>query len=97
MRINTIIGIASTRQVFIEEDEILPDESRRVVNHSPDGFSWGYGGSGPSQLALALCLHFTDRRTALRKYQIVKHEVISKLPMNRDFILNVSEITKYLE
>lgn len=23
-------------------------------NHSPDGFEWGYGGSGPAQLALAL-------------------------------------------
>ena len=22
--------------------------------HSPDGFEWGYGGSGPAQLALAL-------------------------------------------
>jgi hypothetical protein len=23
-------------------------------NHSPSGFEWGYGGSGPAQLALAL-------------------------------------------
>lgn len=28
-----------------------------VRNHSPDGFQWGYGGSGPAQLALALCIH----------------------------------------
>lgn len=27
-----------------------------VSNHSPDGFEWGYGGSGPAQLALALCI-----------------------------------------
>lgn len=25
-----------------------------VVNHSPTGFEWGYGGSGPAQLAVAL-------------------------------------------
>lgn len=25
---------------------------RRVVHHSPDGFEWGYGGSGPADLAL---------------------------------------------
>ena len=25
-----------------------------LFNHSPTGFSWGYGGSGPAQLALAL-------------------------------------------
>jgi hypothetical protein len=27
-----------------------------VTNHSPDGFEWGYGGSGPAQLALAMCI-----------------------------------------
>ncbi len=25
-----------------------------VRNHSPSGFEWGYGGSGPAQLALAI-------------------------------------------
>lgn len=25
-----------------------------LCNHSPDGFEWGYGGSGPAQLALAI-------------------------------------------
>jgi hypothetical protein len=27
-----------------------------IRDHSPDGFEWGYGGSGPAQLALALCV-----------------------------------------
>ncbi len=32
-----------------------------LANHSPDGFGWGYSGSGPSQLALAvLAHHFRD-------------------------------------
>lgn len=31
-----------------------------LVNHSPDGFEWGYAGSGPAQLALALIAHATD-------------------------------------
>lgn len=43
---------------------IVIDDKRRyplpprndVMNHSPDGFEWGYGGSGPAQLALALCV-----------------------------------------
>jgi Family of unknown function (DUF6166) len=25
-----------------------------LANHSPDGFEWGYGGSGPAQLAIAI-------------------------------------------
>ena len=28
-----------------------------LVNHSPDGTEWGYAGSGPAQLALALLAH----------------------------------------
>ena len=27
---------------------------RHFIHHSPDGFEWGYGGSGPADLALAL-------------------------------------------
>lgn len=29
---------------------------QRVVYHSPDGYEWGYGGSGPSDLALNMLL-----------------------------------------
>src|SRR5204863_5783137 len=35
---------------------LRPGRSQRVINHSPDGFAWGYGGSGPAQLALAILL-----------------------------------------
>ena len=35
---------------------LSPERSLRVYSHSPDGFAWGYGGSGPAQLALALLL-----------------------------------------
>ena len=34
------------------------------VNHSPDGFNWGYGGSGPAQLAYALLRFFAEREFA---------------------------------
>lgn len=35
--------------------EPRPLEPRHDLrNHSPDGFEWGYSGSGPAQLALAL-------------------------------------------
>lgn len=34
-------------------------------NHSPTGFNWGYGGSGPAQLALALLAwHFRNKAHA---------------------------------
>ena len=27
---------------------------KHIVRHSPDGFNWGYGGSGPADLALSI-------------------------------------------
>lgn len=48
-------------------------------NHSPDGFQWGYGGSGPAQLALALLAHQFGADVALRYYQRFKWRVVAKL------------------
>lgn len=28
-----------------------------LFRHSPDGFAWGYGGSGPAQLSIAIVAH----------------------------------------
>lgn len=42
-------------------------------NHSPTGFAWGYGGSGPAQLALAILMDATgEQALALRFYQEFK-------------------------
>ncbi len=52
-------------------------------NHSPTGFEWGYGGSGPAQLALAMLAdHFgpTGEKRALTIYQEFKQHVIATLP-----------------
>lgn len=56
-----------------------PKYSLAVRNHSPTGFEWGYQGSGPAQLALAILLEETDRETAERYYQRFKREVIAHL------------------
>jgi len=50
-------------------------------NHSPDGFEWGYPGSGPAQLALAILAdHLRDDEQAINLHQRFKWEVIAKLP-----------------
>ena len=49
-------------------------------NHSPTGFEWGYGGSGPAQLALALLAHMVGNDIALRYYQLFKWQVVARLP-----------------
>jgi hypothetical protein len=49
--------------------------------HSPTGFEWGYGGSGPAQLALALLAdHLDDDERAITLHQDFKFAVVTKLP-----------------
>ena len=80
----TIIkGKASTRRVQIGDHDLIPTRSQRIVNHSPDGFNWGYGGSGPAQLALAILLEFVPADVARRSYQDFKREVIAALNAGR--------------
>lgn len=56
-------------------------ESQKVMDHSPDGFNWGYGGSGPAQLALALLLdHGLSAEEAVRLHQPYKREVVGAFP-----------------
>jgi hypothetical protein len=49
--------------VFVSENgQDVPldlNVSLKVRNHSPTGFNWGYGGSGPHQLALGILFDFT--------------------------------------
>ncbi len=54
--------------------------SLKIRNHSPDGFAWGYHGSGPAQLALGILLEVTDAATAELAYQDYKGSVIGMLP-----------------
>jgi hypothetical protein len=35
-----------------DEGGIHTNVPQRIVQHSPTGFAWGYGGSGPADLAL---------------------------------------------
>ena len=49
-------------------------------NHSPTGFEWGYGGSGPAQLALAILADvLDDDARALGLHQAFKWRVIAGL------------------
>ena len=63
-----------------KQERLTPDRSLKLVNHSPSGFEWGYSGSGPAQLALALLLDYTkDEEFALTHYTQFKNEVVSQL------------------
>jgi len=92
-----IAGNADTRVVFYRSQPLDPAPSQKIVNHSPDGFAWGYEGSGPAQLALAILLRHTgDNNLAVRDYQLFKRQVIAGLTKDKSFTLSISAITEWL-
>ncbi|WP_254547336.1 DUF6166 domain-containing protein [Halomarina pelagica] len=67
-------------EIHPDQEQLTPDRSLELASHSHSGFEWGYGGSGPAQLALALLLDYTDdEEVALAEYMSFKTEVVSQL------------------
>lgn len=75
--------------------------------HSPAGFSWGYGGSGPADLARSILIDFcglTPEQAGDRwqehlpvSYQMFKFDVIAKFPQEDDWELPESEVQRWVE
>lgn len=61
-------------------DGVELDPRLDLYNHSPTGLEWGYGGSGPAQLALALLAHLVGDHIAMQHYQAFKWKVVARLP-----------------
>lgn len=74
-----LVGFGINRVVFLNEVYLNAAESQLVLEHSPDGFNWGYGGSGPSQLALAVLLKYFTDEAAISLHEGFKDSFITKL------------------
>lgn len=76
-----------------DRSEPLPHAIRR---HSPDGFEWGYVGSGPSDLALNILLLVLPREEAERFYFAFRNEKIAHL--NRaDAVMTLLEVRAWVD
>ena len=51
-----------------------------VTHHSPDGFKWGYAGSGPSELALNILVVYIGEKRALPLHQEFKRSFLEAMP-----------------
>lgn len=61
---------------------VRPTLTRAEFDHSPDGFQWGYLGSGPAELARAILVRVMNgdnRARHPRCYQAFKSEVIGRI------------------
>jgi len=70
--------------------------NHELVHHSPTGFEWGYGGSGPAELALNILYKITGNEdVAFRHHQDFKWEFISTMPFEGGEI-DVAEVRDWL-
>lgn len=97
--------------LFYEEDEYVVTvngegfpvaPSLAICNHSPDGYAWGYYGSGPAQLALAVLLNETgDVPLVLEVYQEFKTFLIANVgvysPKDKPFHFYSGDVQSFLK
>ncbi|MBA7611018.1 hypothetical protein ES703_18234 [subsurface metagenome] len=88
MNVIVLKGEYETERVWLDGKRLYPGKSQRVWNHSPDGFNWGYEGSGPAQLALAVLLELVPQDRAVELHQEFKRDVIAAL-VQADFTVSI--------
>ena len=87
-------------EVYVREkgEERILELRLDLRSHSPTGFNWGYGGSGPAQLALALLVDASnDNDLALEYYQRFKDEVVAGWPSNSHWKVDQNTILRWLD
>ncbi len=92
------VSLMGEYYVYVNDKDFLPLEpSLKILNHSPTGFAWGYMGSGPAQLALAMLLDYTGDAVFANKYhQLFKIDIISDLPRDEAWSVNSDEIDTWI-
>ena len=90
------VGVRQGCAVTVTVDGRRLNPRHDLWNHSPSGFEWGYGGSGPAQLALAILAdHCGNDEEAFNFYQRFKWAVVAELP-GRGWTLTTPEIEQAL-
>jgi hypothetical protein len=91
-----VLRVSAPHDLYILDDKVLIlEDSLKHVNHSPTGFSYGYGGSGPAQLSAAIMLELTG---SVSGHQQFKWGVISQLDRDRNeftILFNLSGEWRY--
>lgn len=69
-----------------------------LFNHSPTGFEWGYEGSGPAQLALAILADTLrwDGQQAIDLHQRYKREVVARLDRQAGWEIEQSSVLDWI-
>lgn len=72
----TFLETTSDSSASVDVIMITPAKSLKIRNHASE-FNWGYSGSGPAQLSLAICLELFGPTRAQKVYQDFKRSFIA--------------------
>jgi hypothetical protein len=99
-QVDLYVGIRLDNRITVRADaqEVTPQWSQQVWNHSPDGFNWGYGGSGPAQLALAILLYSgLPEEVAVALHQDFKWKFVANWADYLNWFLRGSDLRHWIE
>jgi len=87
-------GIVKIRGNFPEckvtvNDKVLDIKESHAVWYKSEEFAWGYLGSGPAQLALAILMEFVRPEIALVWFQYFKEAFLAKPKSEQDLVLDI--------
>jgi hypothetical protein len=73
-------GERDSTECSVTVDGEALDPRYDLLSASPQGFEWGYGGSGPAQLAVAILAEAYSDEFAVEHHQRFKRTVVANLP-----------------
>lgn len=100
MYVGTVIVYDPSQQAQAWKVTVFDNAGARPLElherHSPDGHTWGYGGSGPAQLALDLLWDVTGSEPDRIVYQTFMRQVVARWGKDVDWQMSAGKITEWL-
>lgn len=95
---NPVFAISDGYSISLARNngETITNVPHKIVYHSPSGFEWGYGGSGPADLALNILAVFVPDKYAMQYHQAFKWAFIAPMP-HEGGIIYASDIRQWIE
>lgn len=84
-----------TVRVSVEQDGV-PRLLHHLSRHDPDGFDYGYDGSGPADLARAILSDYLGYVPKWRVYRAFLHQFIVPLDRAEPWTISEAEISAWL-
>jgi len=74
--------------ILVYEEDRPAYKLRQMIVHSPSGMAWGFGGSGPADLALAILADLLREADAIPAHARYDHDIATEIQHTRAWMLH---------